>query len=350
MYKKEKTIKQDSILLVLVLMLVVLSLLVLNSIAKSLFPGYYLYTILGLIVFFIFSKIDFSVWTTFSKQLYFFSIFLLTLPLLIGQVTRGAIRWIPIGSLTIQPAEIVRPFLLVFFSNLLVTNEHNTGFLLKALLFLLLPILLIIVQPSLGVAVMTAIGIFGVLIASGVNKKHFVVGIFIFLLSIPASWFLMADYQKQRVLTFLDPSKDPLGAGYNSIQSMISVGSGGFLGKGLGRGVQTQLAFLPEKHSDFIFAAVSEEMGMIGAIVLLLLTFALLIRIIKIIEHAINPVARAFASGLFLTLFVQIMVHVGMNMGLVPITGLPYPLVSAGGSSFIATMMGLGIAVSAKKT
>lgn len=350
MYEATRKKPVDYIFILLITLLVLISLATLNSIEKSIFPTYFLYVGIGAVVFLLFSRIDFEVFSTFHKQLYIFSIVFLILPLIIGQVTRGAIRWIPLGALTIQPAEIVRPLLLVFFAKLLVENEFTAKFLLSALVLFLVPILLIVIQPSLGVAVMTAIGILGVLLASGVKKKHIAMGFVLFLLALPTSWLLMADYQKQRVVTFINPEIDPLGAGYNSIQSMISVGSGKLTGRGLGKGVQTQLAFLPEKHTDFIFASVAEEMGFVGAGLLLLITFALFWKLIAITEEAESPVARAYVSGFFLTLLAQVMVHVGMNMGLVPITGLPYPLVSAGGSSFIATMAGLGIAVGAKKT
>jgi len=140
-----------------------------------------------------------------------------------------------------------------------------------------------------------------------------------------------------------------LGGGYNSIQSTISVGSGKITGRGLGSGIQTQLSFLPERHTDFIFASISEEMGFVGALILITATIFLFWRMLYIMENSINPSARAFISGLFLTLFAQIFIHVGMNMGLLPITGVPYPLVSAGGSSLLATMISLGILVGTKK-
>jgi len=166
---------------------------------------------------------------------------------------------------------------------------------------------------------------------------------------VPVIFSLLAPYQKNRITAFLDPTKDPLGVGYNAIQSTISVGSGKLLGRGLGRGVGTQLAFLPERHTDFIFASVAEEMGFVGALVLIVLTFFLLFRIINYTENAINIPARLFLGGLILTLFSQVIIHVGMNMGIFPITGVPYPLVSAGGSSLLATMTSLGIVVGTKR-
>ena len=159
----------------------------------------------------------------------------------------------------------------------------------------------------------------------------------------------MAPYQKERITTFLEPTKDPKGAGYNSIQSTIAAGSGKIFGTGLGKGVQTQLAFLPEKQTDFIFASTAEELGLVGVSLVLLASFLILWRLTHIMENSINPSGRAYVAGFFLTYILQIFVHAGMNMGMLPVTGLPFPLLSAGGSSLLATMIGLGIALGAYK-
>src|SRR3990172_4602671 len=261
-----------------------LSIIVLRAIAPSLFPLYFLYIILGFGAFFLLLKTDFEIISIFSKHLYIASIVLLILPLLIGQVTRGAIRWIPIGALTIQPAEIVRPFLLIFFANYLTEKEVDAKRLINAFLLLSLPTALIVVQPSLGVAVLTVIGFVGVLFASTIKKKYFLWGLVFLAAFLPIIWQILAPYQKQRIITFLDPAKDPYGAGYNAIQAMISVGSGKIFGRGLGEGVQTQLSFLPERHTDFVFASIAEELGILGAMLVLLGAFFLLSRLILISE------------------------------------------------------------------
>lgn len=330
--------------------LLTFGLLILKSVAPSLFPLYFFYVFLGVISFFTFSSIDFTILSLFKNHFYILSIFLLLLPLFIGQVTRGAIRWIPIGELTIQPAELARPFLLVFFANYLTSNELNLKVLGKAFLLLTIPLFLILIQPSLGVTILTFASFFGVLLSSNLDKRYYLFGFIFLLLFLPISWkYLLADYQKARVISFLDPGADPKGVGYNSIQSMISVGSGELFGRGLGKGVQTQLSFLPERHADFIFASIAEELGMAGLLIILGLTLYLFIGLIKIMENAESIPARAFISGLFLSMLAQVFVHVGMNVGLLPITGIPYPLVSAGGSSLLATMISFGIAVSAQK-
>lgn len=341
--------KFDAYLTVPVVFLIVFGLFILDSLAPSLFPSYFVYVVVAAVAFWFFSQIGFEVVSLFSKHLYWISLFLLILTLVIGQVTRGTIRWIPIGSLTIQAAEIVRPLLLVFFAVFLTRGELNLNRMIKGVGLLLVPAFLILVQPSLGVAILTVVGFFGILMASDFNKKYILTGIGIVVVLLPVFWQIMQPYQKQRFSTFLNPESDPLGAGYNSIQSTISVGAGKIFGRGLGRGIQTQLAFLPEKQSDFIFASVAEELGFVGAALLLISTFLILWRLTVYMEKSTSPAARAYIAGFFLIYLIQVVVHIGMNLGLLPVTGLPFPLVSAGGSSLLATMMGLGLAVGAYK-
>lgn len=349
MQKIAKTGRIDITFTLAIVFMIVLSVITLDSIAPDLFPLYFLYIALGFVVYFLFLNLDFEIISLFSRHLYILSIFLLILPLIVGQITRGTIRWIPVGALTVQPAEIVRPFLFVFFSSYLIGRKIDAKVLLKTAGLLLLPVALILIQPSLGVSVLTVVGFVGIVLAAGFPKKYYAIIALIFVILLPAIWFLMQGYQRSRITSFLHPASDPYRGGYNSIQAMISVGSGKIFGRGLGKGTQTQLAFLPEKHSDFIFAAVAEEMGFLGAATLIGLTIFLLFKLINILENVKSPKARAFMSGLLLTFLVQVLIHIGMNMGLLPITGLPYPLVSAGGSSLLATMASLGIAQTCKK-
>lgn len=343
-------VKFDWLFVIPIFLLLVFSFFILNSVSPSLFPSYYWYFGLGIVAFLFFSLFDFEIISAFSKYFYIGSLGLLLITLIIGQVTRGTVRWIPIGSISLQPSEIVRPFLLVFFANFVAEKKINFKRLIQILLLMGFPLILILIQPSLGVTALTAVGFLGLFLASELDKKYFLYLLLIASILVPSAFFLLQPYQKQRINAFLDPSKDPLGAGYNAIQSTISVGSGKLFGRGLGKGVGTQLAFLPERHTDFIFASVAEEMGFVGAVVLLILTFFLMYRIINYSENSINFQARIFLSGLFLTFFAQIVIHVGMNMSLFPITGVPYPLVSAGGSSLLATMTSLGIVMGTKKS
>ena len=340
---------KDIYLSLAVAFLLVLGVFVLKSIAPALFPLYFVYIFIGLIAFWFFSQVDFDVISLFSTHLYVLSIILLVATLVIGTVTRGTIRWIPIGPLTLQPAELVRPLLLVYFAVFLTREKLGLKSFAKAVLLLALPAFLIFVQPSLGVAILTVIGFFGVLTASDFNKKYIFLGLGIVVVLLPLFFNLLAPYQKQRLLTFVNPGSDPLGAGYNSLQSVIAAGSGKIFGKGLGRGIQTQLSFLPEKQTDFIFSATAEELGFIGAGLMLLATFIILFRLTVYMEKSISPAARAYLAGFFLTYLAQVFIHAGMNMGFLPVTGLPFPLVSSGGSSLLATLIGLGIAIGAYK-
>lgn len=338
-------LSKDISLILSVLFLIIFSVVILNSLSHSLFPLYFVYIFIALVAFWFFSQVDFDVISLFSRHFYVISLLLLLLTFIIGRVTRGTIRWIPLGPFNLQPAEIVRPFLLVFFSNYLAGGGVGVKKVLKALGFLAIPVFLILVQPSLGVSVLTVVGFLGILLAVKFDKKYLLVGLGLFLLLLPLFWKLLAPYQRQRLLTFMEPGVDPLGSGYNSLQSTIAAGSGKIFGMGLGRGIQTQLAFLPEKQTDFIFAAIAEELGFVGAGLMLLASFIILYRLTRLMEKSVSPAARAYISGFFLAYLVQVFVHVGMNMGILPITGVPFPLVSAGGSSLLATMVGLGIAL-----
>lgn len=338
---------KDIYLTISILFLLILSVFILNSIAIGLFPLYFVYIVIALILFWFFSQIDFDVISLFSTHFYLISILLLIATLIIGRVTHNAIRWIPIGSFTLQPSELVRPFILVFFANYLTKEKVTLIRFLKAVGLLLAPAILILIQPSLSVSILTLVGFLGILIASDFNKKYLLFGVLGMVALIPIFWQIMAPYQKARLITFLEPTSDPLGAGYNSIQSVVAAGAGKFSGRGLGHGIQTQLSFLPEKQTDFIFAATGEELGFIGTSLMLIATFAILFRLTKFMENSISPAGRAYISGFFLTYLIQVFVHTGMNMGILPVTGLPFPLVSAGGTSLLATMIGLGIALGA---
>ena len=345
----KELVRKDPLLFTAVTLLIITSFLILRSIAPFVFPVYFAYYALAVVAFLIFSRIDFEVISVFFKQIYVLSLVFLLVPLIIGQVTRGAVRWVPLGPLTLQPSELVRPFLILFFANFLKGGSISFKKLLTVLILLALPVSLILAQPSLGVATLTCLAFLGVLLASNFSKKILLfIGVSL-VVCLPLIWLVLAPYQKDRVFTFLYPFRDPSGAGYNSIQSTISVGSGRLEGRGLGEGGQTQLSFLPERHTDFIFASVAEELGFAGSIFLILASFFLLLRIIECLKASKSQPARLFISGVFLTLFAQTIVHMGMNMGLFPITGVPLPLVSAGGSSLIATMIALGMVMGAKR-
>jgi len=268
----------------------------------------------------------------------------LVLPFVFGQVTRGAVRWIQIGQFTFQPSEIVKPLLVLFLAGFYTRYKiQDTRYKILSFALFLPVILLIFKQPDLGSSLVVLAIWVGILFAVGLNFKLFAVCCLLFAVCSPLVWRFLKDYQRARVLSFLNPYSDPLGTGYNVIQAVISVGSGKFFGRGLGRGTQSHLYFLPERHSDFIFASLAEELGFLGASLLLVFYFLLLFQILKIAKNAADDFGFLIVTGVFSHLSFQILVNIGMNLGLLPITGITLPLVSTGGSSLLATMVSLGL-------
>src|SRR4030043_1377309 len=348
MLKGSKLAFADRIIIFCLVILITVSNIVLHSINPVIFPDYYLYFVAAIIIFYLFLKIDFEVYLTFSKHIYILSIIFLLVTLVLGQVTRGSIRWIPVGKFTLQPSEVFRAFILLFLAKYATEKEIDIFRFIKLFAYFLIPFFLILIQPSLGVAVITGVGFLGIILASSINKRLLFYSFLMFIMILPSTWFLLAQYQKERVMTFLKPYSDPLGSGYNSIQSMISVGAGRLWGRGLGQGVQTQLAYLPEKHTDFIFAAISEELGFFGASLIIVSFSVLFYLLITIIKNPVNVTARVFVSGIFLIYLSQTFIHIGMNMGIVPITGLPLPFISAGGSALLGGFISLAIVMKAR--
>jgi rod shape determining protein RodA len=336
----------DWFLLASIIVCLSLGLTVIKSVAPGLFWTQFLYAVLGLMVFLLFSQIDFQIYEKTAFTFYFFSLFFLLLTFLFGYFSRGAVRWIKLGNFTLQPSEIVKPFLLVFFAYFLSSlPKIKIGQLVASLCLLLLPVALIFYQPDLGSSFVIALSWLVALIASGIEFKLIIGSLFLFLLTIPLGWKLIAPYQKERIATFINPLKDPLGAGFTVIQAVTAIGSGQFWGRGLGWGTQSHLQFLPERHTDFIFASLSEELGFLGAISLIIVFSFLLWRILRTAQGTKDKASFVFCCGIFGLIFGQVIINIGMNLGLVPVTGIPLPLVSYGGSSLLSTMISLGMVV-----
>ena len=323
------------------LALTVIGLFVLNSISPGLFPTYYLYVLVGLILYFVISRVDFELFGLFAKHFYVLGLVGLFIPLIFGRITHGAIRWIQIGNVSIQPSELVRPFLYLFLAFFL--SQASVKRTVISFLFVGLYVLLILIQPSLTVALLTTVGYLGCLLASKINLKFLVFGFLAVAIAVGGFLLLAKPYQKERLTSFLNYEQDPLGSGYNSIQAVISVGSGGFLGKGFGKGTQTQLAFLPEKHNDFIVASIGEEFGILGVLVVLVLFMVVLYQVLEAYHQSADQAYGAYCLAVFVVLTVQVTINVLMNLGMFPVAGVNFPLVSYGGSSYIATMVMLGL-------
>lgn len=280
--------------------------------------------------------------------LYIVGLILLLLILVFGEFGKGAQRWLEFGMLRFQPSEIMKIVLPLMIAWYIAERPltPNIARVFVACILIAIPVALIATQPDLGTAVLVAsTGVF-VLLLAGVSRR-FIGSVSLLAVSgLPVLWFLMHDYQRRRVLTFLDPEQDPLGSGYHIIQSKIAVGSGGLYGKGWLNGTQSQLEFLPERTTDFIFAVYSEEFGLMGVLVLLAVYTFIIARGMYIAMHAQETAGRLLAGSLVLTLFVYIFVNMGMVIGLMPVVGVPLPLLSYGGSSLVTLMASFGILMS----
>jgi rod shape determining protein RodA len=283
-----------------------------------------------------------------SPWLYLSGTLMLVAVLLFGDVGKGAQRWLNLGVVRFQPSELVKlavPMMIAWYlaDKPLPPNWRRLSL---AASLILVPVLLIAKQPDLGTAVLvSSAGIF-VLFLAGIGWRLIFGLLAAAGAAAPVLWYLMRDYQKQRVLTFLDPEKDPLGAGYHIIQSKIAIGSGGLWGKGWLNGTQSQLDFLPERHTDFIFAVLSEEFGLVGVSLLLALNLFIILRGLYIASRAQDTYGRLLAGALTLVFFVYLFVNVGMVSGLLPVVGVPLPLVSYGGTSLVTLMASFGILMS----
>ena len=298
------------------------------------------------------SFINIKTWYKTGYLFYIIVLMLLVWASLYGITVSGSQRWINLYFINFQPSELMKIAIIVcfakYYNRMQLTNVNKFNNLLIPLVILVLPIILVISQPDLGTSILIALSGIIVLWLAGVNLKYFFYSSLILLISAPFAISFLKPYQKLRILSFFDPDKDPLGAGYQIIQSKIAVGSGGLFGKGFLKGTQGYLEFLPEKHTDFIFTLYSEEFGFIGSIILLLIYAVLIFRILKIGSLSRSFFGKFFCYGFGSAIFIYIFVNMSMVLGLLPIVGSPLPIMSYGGSSMLATMIGLSIAMSTK--
>jgi rod shape determining protein RodA len=291
-------------------------------------------------------KINYRRFVDISWALYGINILALFALLFVGHARLGAQRWFSLGHFTIQPAEFMKiTFILVLASYL----NHKKGALgnfrniIAPLVLCAIPFILVVLQPDLGTALLLVPVLFAMLYVGGANAGHLAfIGVCGTLLA-PLFWQFLRDYQKQRLLVFMNPNIDPLGAGYTIIQSKIAVGSGGLFGKGWLAGTQNQLNFLPERHTDFIFSVVGEEWGFAGSVILLVLYFILVRKIFRVAALTSDMGGKLIATGVGTLLALQVIINIGMTIGLMPVVGLPLVLVSYGGSSLVATFAAIGL-------
>lgn len=304
---------------------------------------------LGFGAFFITSMLGYRTFLGLSYLVYVIAILMLLSVLVLGQTHLGAQRWLRIGPLVIQPSEFAKLATIIAVANFLGTRQvwdREWPVILRAAAMVFLPLILILKQPDLGTSLLFLPMLAALLLLWGVRYRYFIASVLLALVGAPFLWNGLHNYQKKRILVFLDPALDPLGAGYTAIQSRIAVGSGGLFGKGFLMGTQSQLQFVPEHHTDFIFCVFAEEWGFIGALVLLACYGVLFTAGFKVMLQTTDIRAKLLAAGVLAVLFSQVFINIGMSFGLMPITGLTLPLISYGGSSFLTTSIALGLILS----
>ena len=346
----------DYVLLLSILILGVIS----NLSMYSTDGGEFLYHtkshLLRFVVFFILmiflSFLSLRFWHATAYLFYIIILGFLIWASLYGVTASGSQRWINLYFINLQPSELMKIAIIVCFARYFhreqLTNINSLKNILLSITILILPILLVVSQPDLGTSILIAISGLIVLWLAGFNVRYFIYSGLALLISLPFVISILKPYQKLRVLSFFNPDRDPLGAGYQIIQSKIAVGSGGLTGKGFLKGTQSYLEFLPEKHTDFIFTLFSEEQGFVGSVFLLVLYAILIYRILKIGSVSRSYFGKLFCYGFGSAIFVYVAVNMAMVLGLLPIVGSPLPIMSYGGSSMLATMIGLSIVMSTK--
>jgi len=281
-----------------------------------------------------------------------YPVYFLTLALLIGveamgSIGMGAQRWIDLGLIRIQPSELMKIAIVValarYFHGCTHLDLGKLTMMIPPLLLILAPVALVLKQPDLGTASMLGIGAAAVFFVAGVRVWMFGIAFAAFAAAAPLAWTVLHDYQRQRILTFLEPESDPLGSGYHILQSKIALGSGGLLGRGFMQGTQSHLSFLPEKQTDFIFTMLAEEFGLVGGLTLLALYLMVVAFCVAIAIRARNQFGRILAFGVAFTLFLYVFINIGMVMGLLPVVGVPLPLISYGGTAMMTAMIGIGL-------
>jgi len=304
----------------------------------------------GLLILVAAAMIDIRVWMGLAYPAYGVAFLLLLVVQSMGHVGLGAQRWIDLGPLQIQPSELMKISLVLalarYLHGLTVEDISRPVKLLVPLVMIAAPAVLVLLQPNLGTAIILVADGCSLLFLAGLSWRWIVPALGAVAASIPVAWEFMHDYQRQRVLTFLDPSSDALGAGWNITQAKIAIGSGGFSGKGFLQGTQSRLNFLPEKETDFIFTTLGEEFGFAGSIALLILFGLIIAYGIRIAMASRSQFGRLVAMGVTLNFFFYIMINGLMVMGLIPVVGIPMPLVSYGGSAMMTVMFGFGLLMS----
>ena len=305
---------------------------------------------IGLLVLILVSFVHVRVWYRYANYFYLFSIFLILITLFFGKEVSGATRWINLYFFSFQPAELVKIFILLalakYFHSIKLQSHDIKQRIFFPLLILLIPVFFVFKQPDLGTALIIFFSGVIVLFLSGVNIKTFVLSGIGGLISLPILWTFLKDYQKSRIINFLDQQSNTLGANYHITQSKIALGSGGFFGKGFLEGSQSHLNFIPEMETDFIFSVLGEEFGFLGVMILFFLYFLLIAWAFKVSFESKNYFSKIFGISFVASFFIVIFVNIGMVTGIIPVVGVPLPFCSYGGSAILSNFIGFGIILS----
>jgi len=305
-----------------------------------------IYFLIGYGIYILVSFIDVRFFRYYWKIIYIITLLLLFLTYVAGDVRFGASRWFNLGLFVFQPSEFAKITMIIVLSSMLVSNRdtlRNYKFLLKTILVILSILILVFIQPDLGTTLILLGSTMLIFFYAGLNKVYFLVTAMVIGVFSRPIWSLLKAYQKERILVFLNPALDVLGSGYNVIQAQIAVGSGGFLGKGFGHGTQSQYNFLPAHWTDFAFASFAEEWGFLGVVIMMILYTLLLAVLLYAAYSAKEAYGALIALGVFTVFLVQFIINLGMNLGVLPVTGIPLPLVSYGGSSLLSSMILIGL-------
>ena len=353
---RDKLLSIDYVLVITILILGIVSMFAMYSTDGGQFKYHTESHIIRFFIFFIMfiilSFIQIRFWHNTSYLIYIFFLFLLLCVKYFGLTSSGSQRWLNLYFMNLQPSELMKVGLILFlakyYHRIPIESINKLKYLFLPIFVLIFPVLLVVMQPDLGTSLLIASGGLVVAWLAGVRVKFFAYSLLIFVTLLPIAISFLKPYQKARILTFLNPEKDPLGAGYQIIQSKIAIGSGGLFGKGFLNGSQSYLDYLPEKHTDFIFTLFSEEFGFFGSVFILLLYGIIVSRIVKIGNVTRSNFGKLYCYSFATAFFIYVIVNMGMVLGLLPIVGSPLPILSYGGSSMMAIMFGLGIVMSCK--
>lgn len=314
----------------------------------SVFHKQAVFFLVGLVMLLLFALIDYRFYASYSAVVYIAGIVVLVLLLIFGENLRGTTGWFSFGGFTLQPVEFFKIILVFFFAHYFTRKrqfKHLTwSLILRSAAWMSIPFALVIYQPDLGSAIILFFTWLLMLMMAGIRKSQLIIVFLAIAVLVVGAWFFaLKGYQQDRVLTFLNPNRDPLGAGYNVSQSIIAVGAGKLWGRGLGLGSQSQLNFLPAQVTDFVFAVISEELGFLGAMLVLGFFGFLFYRIFLILRNSQDDFSSLLISGFAGVFLVQVTINVGMNIGVMPVTGIPLPFISYGGSSLLSTLIMIGV-------